>query len=168
MLLASAFFITFEVVIRKLLGISTGGADELTGYAFAVSTSWAFSFTLLRRAHVRVDALYSKMGPNLRAYMDVLALVCMTLFAVIMTYQIMNVLSETITLRATANTTMATPLWIPQVLWVFGFVLFSFVAIILSLQCLLLLFSGHPEQIQALAGGRSVDEEIVAEGIDLK
>lgn len=67
MVLASALLVSVDVLLRKLLVISLGGADELSGYAFAVGTTWALAFTLLRRANVRVDALYVRLPPALCA-----------------------------------------------------------------------------------------------------
>ncbi|MBZ0215180.1 MAG: TRAP transporter small permease subunit, partial [Fimbriimonadaceae bacterium] len=80
LLILCAFLICIEVLMRKLFNVSTGGADEISSYAFAISTSWAFSFAFLRRAHVRVDALYSHLGNSVRAFLDVLALLALTGF----------------------------------------------------------------------------------------
>ena len=38
-LIAAALLVGVEVVIRKAFSISVGGADELGGYALAISTS---------------------------------------------------------------------------------------------------------------------------------
>ena len=57
LIILSAFLVTLEVFLRKLFNISLGGADELSGYAFGVATTFALSFALLERAHIRVDAL---------------------------------------------------------------------------------------------------------------
>ena len=56
--IASVLLISFDVLARKFLGFTTGGADELSSYAFAISTSWALAFATLQRANVRVDVLY--------------------------------------------------------------------------------------------------------------
>src|SRR5690606_41336840 len=55
---ASVLLISFDVLARKFFGFTTGGADELSSYAFAISTSWALAFATLQRANVRVDVLY--------------------------------------------------------------------------------------------------------------
>ena len=49
-LLASATLVSVDVTIRKLFSLSIGGADEISGYAFAIGIAWAFPFALLRRA----------------------------------------------------------------------------------------------------------------------
>lgn len=163
MLLAASFLIAFEVLARKLAGISTGGADELSSYAFAISTSWGMSFAVLRRAHVRVDALYAQLNLSLRALMDILALAALALFAAILAWHVVNVLTETIALSASANTTLGTPLWIPQSLWVLGFILFSATLFLLLVKCIVALARGDFTAIQQTAGSRSVDDEIADE-----
>ena len=61
LMLVAAVVVTLDVLQRKvshLTGLSISGSDEISGYLFAISTAWAFSFALLHRANVRVDALY--------------------------------------------------------------------------------------------------------------
>ncbi|MBZ0218282.1 MAG: hypothetical protein K8F25_17125, partial [Fimbriimonadaceae bacterium] len=70
---------------------------------------------------------------------------------------------ETIILNASANTTLGTPLWLPQGLWMIGFFLFSISLIVVTLECLGALFKRDLGRIHLLAGGRSVDEEIELE-----
>ena len=39
LIIASALLVGVEVVIRKAFSLTIGGADELSGYALAISTS---------------------------------------------------------------------------------------------------------------------------------
>ena len=64
--LASVLLICFDVLVRKFFGFTTGGADELSGYAFAISTSWSLAFVVLHRGNVRVDALYQLLPAGVR------------------------------------------------------------------------------------------------------
>ncbi|MEL6218987.1 MAG: TRAP transporter small permease, partial [Pseudomonadota bacterium] len=43
LLIGSALLVTAEVFLRKFANVSIGGADEISGYAFAVATALAFS-----------------------------------------------------------------------------------------------------------------------------
>ncbi|HEY0885277.1 MAG TPA: TRAP transporter small permease subunit, partial [Ramlibacter sp.] len=65
--LACVFLISFDVVARKFFGFTVGGSDELSGYVFAISTTWAFAYVLLQRGNVRVDVLYQHLPPRLAA-----------------------------------------------------------------------------------------------------
>jgi len=82
LLVAAALTVSVDVLARKLFAVSLGGADELSGYAFAIGSAWAFPFALLHRANVRVDALYERLPPKLCALLDILAIVALGVFAV--------------------------------------------------------------------------------------
>ena len=75
--LASVALITYEVLARRFFGITMGGADELSGYAFAISVTWALAFTALERANVRIDVLYQYLPTRLSALVDWVALVAL-------------------------------------------------------------------------------------------
>src|SRR3546814_17056472 len=67
-------------------------SDLLSGYAFAIGTAWALGFTLLRRANVRVDALYTRLPAALCAVLDIVALLSLALFLGLLTWQAWSVL----------------------------------------------------------------------------
>src|SRR3546814_869999 len=120
--LLSALYITADIITRKLLGFPLGGADELSGYAFAISISWALSFATLQRANIRIDALYQLLPPRLCAILDWVALVALAVFIAYLTRYAADVSMLSWTRNASANTVMATPLWIPQFLWLAGLI----------------------------------------------
>ncbi len=163
MIFAVALLIGTEVLLRKFAGISTGGADELSGYALAISSSWAFGFALLRRAHVRVDAFHTWLGTRTRAYLDCLSVLCLATYGTVLAYFCANVLLDTIELRATSNTTLGVPLWIPQTLWLGGLVLFAAVGMLLFVLSLVMLVRREFETVQILVGSRTVNDEVTDE-----
>ncbi len=163
MVLASALLVSVDVLLRKLLLISLGGADELSGYAFAIGTAWALGFTLLRRANVRVDALYTHLPPAICAVLDILALLALGLFVGLLAWQAWAVLDTSLVFGARATTPLATPLWIPQSLWLIGLVLFVFTLLPLLLRALLALLSGDLATVRRLAGARSIEEDAAEE-----
>ncbi len=57
LLFLTAVLIAVEVVLRKVFALSLGGADEISNYVLAVTSSWTFGYALLRKAHIRIDAL---------------------------------------------------------------------------------------------------------------
>lgn len=163
MIVMTAGLITVEVLLRKIAGISTGGADELSGYALAIGSSWSMGFALLRRAHVRVDALYARFTGTPRAWLDCLAILSMTGFALVLTWFCAGVLVESITLDARSTTTLSIPLWIPQGLWLVGLVIFSAISLILSFHTIRLLIAGDSDSVRRLVGSRTADEELADE-----
>ena len=162
-IIAVTFLISAEVLLRKFFNISTGGADELSGYALAICFSWGLSFTVLRRSHVRIDALYIRLPALIRPYVDCISIFSLTIFAIVLSYFCVQIVADTIELGARSNTTLGTPLWIPQVLWLAGLLLFSFTCTLLSLLSVLALIRGDKKRIHTLIGSRTTDEELVAD-----
>lgn len=62
MMLVSAVMVSTDVIARKILGITMGGSDEISGYLFAIATAFAFPYALLHRANVRIDVAYMRLG----------------------------------------------------------------------------------------------------------
>jgi TRAP-type C4-dicarboxylate transport system permease small subunit len=163
LMLASAFVVALDVLLRKLLLVSLGGADELSGYAFAIGTAWSLSFTLLQRANVRVDALYMHLPAAVRAWLDLLAMVALGVFVGVLTWQAWTVLETSIAFDARATTPLQTPLWIPQVLWLAGLALFAFTWLPLFLRACAALLQGDRAGASRLVGAPSQEESAAAE-----
>jgi TRAP-type mannitol/chloroaromatic compound transport system permease small subunit len=163
LMLAAAFLVAIEVLLRKFLLVSLGGADELSGYAFAISTAWALSFTLLRRAHVRVDALYGQLPQRMRAVLDIAALAAIASFAFLLAWHASAMWRTSWDFAARATTPLQTPLWIPQGLWSLGLILFVLVTLALLLRAVLALLAGDLASVRALAGARTIEEDAADE-----
>lgn len=143
LLLVSVCVTLFDVIARPL-GVSLGGTDELSGYAMAIATSWGVCYSLTTLAHVRIDLLRARGGAAVRAVFDTIAIFSVAVVALAVAYRAWPVLSKTIKTGATANTTLETPLWIPQTLWLAGWVWFALSATLLSLgACVFLLKRDH-------------------------
>ena len=163
LLLASAILVSVDVTIRKLFSLSIGGADELSGYAFAIGIAWAFPFALLRRANVRIDALYQLLPARMAAILDLVALVALAIFVTVLTRFAWEVLAASWKLDALSNSQLKVPLWIPQGLWFLGLFLFFATTVVLTLRIALALASGDLATVRALAGARSIQEEAADE-----
>ncbi len=163
--LLSVFLIGFDVFARKFLGFTTGGADELSGYVFAISTSWSFAQVLLLRANVRIDALYLHLPVRLSAFLDWLALVSLAVFMVFLTYYASGVAQTSWDRHAAANTPLATPLWIPQTLWVLGLAWMCIVVALMLIRASVALATGDIALVKELCGVRSTQEEAEEEAI---
>lgn len=159
LLLLAAFTVSVDVLLRKLFTVSLGGADELSGYAFAIGTAWAFAFALLRRANVRVDALYQHLPLKACALLDILALLALGAFVAYLAYYGWQVLETSWSLSARSNSALKVPMWIPQALWFAGLALFVSTLILLLTRSLAALVAGDWNAIHALVGARSVRED---------
>jgi TRAP-type C4-dicarboxylate transport system permease small subunit len=157
--IASVLLISFDVIARKFLGFTTRGADELSSYAFAISTTWAMSFATLQRANVRIDFVYQHLPVRLAALLDWIALVTLAVFVAILTRYAYEVLAASWIQNSHANTPLATPLWIPQGLWFAGFVWFCIVLALMLARASTALVTGDLAALQALCGVRSSEQE---------
>ena len=159
LLFLAAFTVSVDVIARKLFAVSLGGADELSGYAFAIGTAWAFAFALLRRANVRVDALYQHLPLRFCALLDILALLSLGLFVAFLARYGYEMLATSWQLSARSNSALKLPLWIPQALWFGGLALFVATILLLMARSLTALVHGDWAAIQALLGARSIQED---------
>jgi TRAP-type mannitol/chloroaromatic compound transport system permease small subunit len=168
LIIASAFLVGVEVVIRKAFDLTIGGADELSGYALAISTSWALAFALLERAHIRIDSLYVHLPARLAALLDILGLALFSAFIGLIAWYGFRVFQTSYGLSAHSLSPLGTPLVVPQLLWVAGFVMFLLIAALLLLRSLAAFVAGDHQTVRRLIGSRSVSEELEAEIAELE
>jgi len=157
--LVSALYITVDVLLRKFSPYGLGGSDELSGYAFAISISWALSFATLDRANIRIDALYQHLPTRICAILDWLALVGLAVFIAYVTRYASGVAMLSWDNNAAANTILATPLWIPQFIWVAGLIWLCIVLALMLLRASIAMVRGDIATVRAVAGMRSIEEE---------
>ena len=84
-LLISAIIVTVDVLCRKFIGVTMSGSDEISGYVFAASTTMAYSYCLLHRSNVRIDALYNLLPKPVTATLDVIGLSLLLYYMWVMT-----------------------------------------------------------------------------------
>lgn len=161
--LASVLLVTVDVLLRKIAGRGVGGADELAGYGFAISTSWAFAFAALQRAHVRVDILYHRLPVRVAAVIDWLCLVAFAVFFVYLARFGFEMVQQSFSQDSRANSTLGTRLWIPQFLWFLGIAWMCIVIGLLMLRVGSALIQGDVATVLRWAGVRSTQEEAVEE-----
>lgn len=163
LMIVAAFVVTVDVFLRKFFATTVGGADEISGYLFAIATVWAFSYAVLHRVNVRIDALYMHFPVPLRAVLDLLGLVLLGLFVGILTWRASLLFADTVENWSRSITPLQTPLAIPQSFWLLGLILFSITLVLLIVACLAALVRGDFARIQRIAGARTVDEEVKQE-----
>lgn len=168
LILLTVVIVTIEVITRQLMGRSAVHATEITGYIMAVSASWSFAYTLMSKAHIRIDALYLNFPQRVRAVLDLLAMLSLALFCVLIVGAVFDVASASFADGATANTPLGTPLWIPQTLWLAGLTWFGLAVCLITLRVVFALCQGDIDRVQALAGSPSMDEQIQHENREPK
>ena len=156
----AAFIIAVDVLMRKLFDTSLGGASEISGYVLAVSTTWALALALIDRAHVRIDSLYVLLPARVCAVLDILALLSFMVFAGFLTWQGWIIFAQSYALDAHSLTPLATPVAIPQFLWVAGFAFFFVVMVLLLVRALTALATGRIDDVRRLLGSRTALQQL--------
>ena len=168
LVLLAAVLIGIDVLMRKFLALSIGGADELAGYSLAIGTTWGLGAALLDRAHIRIDSLYVLFPQKLRLALDLLALVLFTAFFALTLWHGFGVVGQSWTSGSRSQSALETPTIIPQFLWIAGLVAFVGIAIVILVQALRLAMAGDLHGMAQLISTRSAEEEVEDEIRDLK
>lgn len=162
-LMGSALVISIDLLLRRLFGFSMGGADEIAGYVLAVVSAWAFPIALLRRSHLRVDIIYSRLSLKPKVGLDLLALAGMAIFVGTLLFHVGGVLWDSIAYRSISTTPLQVPQWIPQSLWFAGYLFFASTILVLAYNSLAQLRQQRWAAANSLIGINSVEEEIEEE-----
>jgi len=160
---AAALLIAFEVFIRKVFSASTVGTDELSGYGFAIASTFAFSYALLERTHIRVDTAYLYLPLRWQALFDVVAAVLLLVFFALLLRYGWEVVGYTWRMDAHSSTPLHVPLVFPQVAWLLGLCLTVFVAVLLLLRAVMHILLGELAASRQLIGSRGIGEEVADE-----
>lgn len=166
--LALAGAVAVETFLRKVFNRSLQGVDELGGYILAVGAALAFAVALTSQAHIRIDVIHERLPRALRVLMNVLALPALAACALSAVTMAWFALQDSIQFNSTAQTPWATPLYLPQSLWVAALGLFALLAVIGTLRVLGLLVAGKIQEIDRRYGPRGAKEELEEELADLK
>jgi TRAP-type C4-dicarboxylate transport system permease small subunit len=168
LVLLAAILIGIDVVMRKFLDRSIGGADELAGYSLAIGTAWGLAAALLDRAHIRIDSLYVLFPQKLRLALDLAALLLLVGFFALVMWHGSGVVSQSWTSGSRSQSALETPTVIPQALWIAGFASFVAIGALLLAAALRLAASGDLRGMGKLISTRSAEEEVEDEIRDLK
>lgn len=163
LLIFAALMTTVDVILRKLFNWSFGGADEIAGYMFAISTALAMSYALLQRTHVRIDALYTVMPPRIRTVLDIIAFLMLASFLGLITERAYAVFIGSYESSSVSITPLVTPLAVPQAFWFAGFVFVMIVVVLITLRIVAAVYQRDWVRIAQLIGARGLDEEIEEE-----
>jgi TRAP-type C4-dicarboxylate transport system permease small subunit len=168
LVLLAAALIGIDVLMRKFLDRSLGGADELAGYSLAIGTAWGLGAALLDRAHIRIDSLYVLFPQKLRLALDTVALVLFIGFFGLTLWHGLGVLSQSWTSGSRSQSALETPTVIPQALWIAGLAAFLVVGVVLLIHALKVGLSGDLRGMAKLISTRSAEEEVEDEIRDLQ
>jgi TRAP-type mannitol/chloroaromatic compound transport system permease small subunit len=154
-----ALFVTLDVLGRKLVGVTSQGTTEITGYMLAFGISWSLAHALATRSHIRVDMLVARMPLGLRAPMHGLALAFLAVMAFFFVWRAWAVVLESWEFGAKDTSALSIPLIVPQGLWAFGITVFFALTVVMLLEVVVLLALRRPDVVDRMLGARTLDEE---------
>jgi len=128
-LLLLGFFITYQVIARKLLWVMAPATDVMSGYVLAMAATWAFSYSLRSGSHVRIDVLLPYMSKNIRAIADFVAVFAVAFFAYVTALKVWANVVDNYHRGVVTNDYPLTPLFIPKIVVALGFTLLVITAV---------------------------------------
>lgn len=173
MLLVASVLICIDITLRYTMSVTLGGADELSGYALAISSAWGFSSALLSRSHIRIDTIYVRLkSAGARAILDLVSLATLMGFFGMVAWYAWGVVKQSWMSDSHSLSAIEAPLVIPQGLWFAGLVFFVLLAALMFVRAILAFMAGDYPGLFAMIGSKSAldeaEEEIaaVAHGLD--
>jgi TRAP-type C4-dicarboxylate transport system permease small subunit len=168
MLLVASIVICVDITTRYLFSWTVGGADELSGYALAISSAWGLSAAVLTRSHIRIDTLYVRVTPKMRAALDLVSLAAFVFFFALITYYAWGVLQQSWVSDSHSLSEIQMPLIFPQGLWVLGLAFFVAVSALLFLRGLRSFLTRDLDGLFALIGSKSAVAEAEEEVLNVE
>jgi TRAP-type C4-dicarboxylate transport system permease small subunit len=166
LLLIASIVICIDITTRYLFSWTVGGADELSGYALAISSAWGFSAAVLSRSHIRIDTVYVRVRRSARAVLDLMSLAALAFFFALVTWHAWGVVRQSWVSGSRSQSELETLLVIPQALWFAGLAFFVAVAVLLLVRALVAVFRRDLDALFATIGSKSAvaeaEEEVAA------
>ncbi len=160
-LLLLGFFITYQVVARKLDWVQAPGTDVMSGYILAMAATWAFSYSLRSGAHVRIDVLLPYMGRRTRAVADWIAMASVLFLGWVTMWKMWETVVNNYNRGVVTNDYPLTPLFIPKTVVAVGFTLLCVTAIHLMY---MMVAESLLTNVNRLQGGDEIEEFAIIEG----
>lgn len=162
-LILVAGLVSVEVVLRKVFLIGLSAGTEISSYTLAILFSWGAAFALYERTHVRLDAIIRLLPRKWSSKADLLSLAGLALFSFGLTWLCYGTLADSWRMQSRSMTPLSIRIWIPQALWVLGFVVFSVSCCVLFLKAFHFALTGRDDEIAGLIGSQHVEDEADAE-----
>jgi len=152
--LAAAFVLALFIVMigasaMRVLGLRTGGSDDIVAWFCAAAGFLAMAHTFRRGDFVRVTLLLERFHGGPRRALEIFSLAVAALFVAYLAWAAAQFVYESWDFHDMANGLIAIPLWIPQSSFVLGAVL--------------LLVAVIDELVTVLKGGRPAYEIAIEE-----
>ena len=130
-----------------------------------MATAFGLAHALFERAHIRVDALFILLPRAVRIVLNFFGLALLIGFAGVIAWMGWGLVADTLQHGSRSITPMRTPLAIPQIPWLFGWLFFVACGVLLMIAALSATLSGRAAEGERLIGPKTLDEQIEDETV---
>jgi TRAP-type C4-dicarboxylate transport system permease small subunit len=122
--LAGIFVVMLAQSFGREAGIFVRGADDIVAWLCAATAFLALGHTFRHGELVRVGLWLDKLSPRARRRAELFALGLTSAFVIYMLYAVVRFVYESWKFNEVAQGLIRLPIWIPQLCFVFGVVIF--------------------------------------------
>jgi len=138
-ILATAFFVTYEVILRALFDAPTEWVNEVSVYLILISAFLGFSPALAAGKHISVDLITCKLSNHANRFLGVVISLLGLGFCLVFFVTSAEMALNSYQLNMLSTSTLRIPLYIPQASLPVGFAIMTlqFLANLLTPACAL-------------------------------
>lgn len=111
-------------IVVRLMGKSISGLDAYAGYCLASTFFLALAETFMRNEHIRVSLLLSSVPARFKRYIEIFALIAAIFMTGYLAFFSSKMVYTSFKFKDISQLPDATPLWIPQLSFALGMVVF--------------------------------------------
>lgn len=144
-ILATAFIVTYEVVLRALFDAPTEWVNEISVYLILISAFLGFAPALAAGKHINVDLVTCKLSAQTNKYLGVIVSILGLGFSLVFLVTSTEMTLNSYRLSMLSTSTLRIPLYIPQLSLPVGFAMLAlqFLANLLNTNSAVLKEEGH-------------------------
>jgi len=144
-ILATAFIVTYEVVLRALFDAPTEWVNEISVYLILISAFLGFAPALAAGKHINVDLVTCKLSAQTNKYLGVIVSILGLGFSLVFLVTSTEMTLNSYRLNMLSTSTLRVPLFIPQLSLPIGFAMLAlqFLANLLNTNSVVLKEEGH-------------------------
>ena len=124
-ILATAFFVTYEVVLRALFDAPTEWVNEVSVYLILISAFLGLSPALAAGKHISVDLVTSKLSKQTNKVLGIIISILGMVFSLVFLVTSAEMALNSYQLNMLSTSTLRIPLYIPQASLPIGFAILT-------------------------------------------
>ena len=119
-ILATAFIIVYEIIMRGLFHAPTEWVLEVSTYFIIAAGFLGLAYTFRQKAHVQVDFVTMRLSAHTRCVLEIIVNILGTLLFLIFMTESMDLVTASFDFHKLSPSILRFPLWIPQCSLVVG------------------------------------------------